>query len=83
MPAYFGGDYPEVIIKNNTLNNGKILLIKDSFSLPFAAYLSTVVGEIHMIDLRYYKQQTVLDYIDDYQPDMVIILYNPSVLSDS
>ena len=81
--SYFGGDYPEVIIKNNNLNNGKILLIKDSFSLPFAAYLSTVVGEIHMIDLRYFKQQTVLDYIDDYQPDMVLILYNPSVLSDS
>lgn len=79
--SYFGGDYPEVIIKNN-LNAGgeKVLLIKDSFSLPFAAFLSTTLGELRLIDLRYMKDRTVYDYVDSYQPDLVMILYNPSVL---
>lgn len=79
--CYFGGDYPSVIIKNHNLHNGKILIVKDSFSLPFVAFLSTVTEEINMIDLRYFTKESLTDYIDEYQPDMVMILYNPSSLS--
>jgi len=79
--CYFGGDYPNVIIKNHNLDNGKVLIVKDSFALPFVAFLSNVVQEINMIDLRYFTNKSLADYISDYQPDMVMILYNPSSLS--
>jgi len=79
--CYFGGDYPEVIIQNHDAKNGRILLIKDSFSLPFAAFLATVTEETRMIDLRYFTKESLCDYIHDYQPDVVMVLYNPSSLS--
>lgn len=79
--CYFGGDYPSVIIKNHNLDNGKVLIVKDSFALPFVAFLSTVTQEINMIDLRYFTKKSLADYISQYQPDMVMILYNPSSLS--
>lgn len=79
--SYFGGDYPEVIIQNHNVENGKLLIIKDSFALPFTAFLATVTEEIHMIDLRYFTKESLCDYIRDYQPDMVMVMYNPSSLS--
>lgn len=74
--AYFGADYPEVVIKNEWVeNNKKILIIKDSFALPFSAFLSTMTEEIHMLDLRYYDENKLGDYIEDYNPDLVLYVY--------
>lgn len=76
--CYFGGDYPEVMITNHLAENDKkILIIKDSFALPVTAFLSTVCEESRMLDLRYFTG-SVENYILDYQPDMVLMLYNPS-----
>ena len=76
--CYFGGDYPEVVIKNNLApNDKKVLIIKDSFALPFTAFLANSCEEIHMLDLRYFTG-AVEDYINTYEPDMVLMLYNPS-----
>ena len=78
--AYFGGDYPEVIIKNNNVEEGKILLIKDSYSLPVAALMSCAVSELRMLDFRYLTDYDLEAYIEEYQPDAVIVMYSPSVL---
>ncbi len=73
--AYFGGDYPEVIIKNQIETNGKkVLIIKDSFALPVGAYLSTVVEELVMLDIRYNTMEDIQSYVLEYQPDIAIIL---------
>lgn len=73
--SYFGGDYPEVIIKNKLQKEGKkVLIVKDSFALPFSAFLSTMFEETRMIDTRYFKED-LLNYIDDYQPDVVLYVY--------
>ncbi len=76
--CYFGGDYPEVKIQNHLVTNGrKILILKDSFALPFTAFLANISEETRMIDLRYFEG-SVADYIKTYEPDMVLMLYNPS-----
>ncbi len=80
--SYFGEDYPAVIIQNNLVDTGKILLIKDSYSLPVAAFLSTTVHELCMLDPRYYTDMSIFDYINQYQPDLVILMYSSSALSD-
>lgn len=73
--SYFGGDYPEVIIKNKLQAEGKkVLIVKDSFALPFSAFLSTMFEETRMIDTRYFKEG-LLNYIEDYQPDVVLYVY--------
>ncbi|MBU3810483.1 MAG: hypothetical protein H9893_02330 [Candidatus Niameybacter stercoravium] len=74
--AYFGGDYPEVRIENRNKADGhKVLIIKDSFALPFSAFLSTMFAETRMLDLRYYEADRLESYIEDYNPDVVLFVY--------
>jgi len=73
--AYFGADYPEVIVKNNQSENDlKVLIFKDSFGLPFSAFFSTMVDETRLIDTRYYTGD-LEQYIRDYDPDLVLYLF--------
>lgn len=73
--AYFGADYPEVIVENHLANsNKKVLILKDSFAIPFSAFLSTMVGETRLLDTRYYEGD-VEEYIKAYQPDLVLYVY--------
>lgn len=74
--AYFGADFPEVVIKNKKVNNDlKVMIVKDSFALPYSAFLSTMVAETHMIDLRYYTDMSLDDYIAEYEPDLILYVY--------
>lgn len=76
--CYFGGDFSEIIVKNNNIiNNKKVLVIQDSYGLAFSALLSLRVKELRTIDLRHFDEQEIA-YTKEYKPDIVIILYNPS-----
>lgn len=81
--AYFEYDYGCLVIKNNSVDNDiKIMLIKDSFSLPFAAFLSTCVSELHMIDLRDENTPIASQYAMENDFDAVIMMYNTEVFND-
>ena len=58
----------------------KILMIQDSFGLPLEGYLATAFREVETLDLRYLKDTTAVEVIDQFQPDMVIVMYNPFVM---
>lgn len=79
--AYLGGNFGEATITNH-LNEGgvKVLMIKDSYMLPLAAFLSAEVSEIKLIDLRYYKGKNMFEFATAYQPDLVIVSVNPTNL---
>lgn len=78
--AYFGGDFAATIIKNHNADNDlRLLVIKDSFSLPLVAFMSTCVSEIHMVDLRPSDAILPKDYIEKYDFDMVMVVYNTEV----
>lgn len=82
--AYIGGDYPLVHHVNRLAKNDlKVLLIKDSYSLPFQSFLSTAVRELDVLDPRYYKDGTVAEYVAASKPDIVIMMTNPSVFGDT
>ena len=55
-------------------------MIQDSFGLPLEGYLATAFREVETLDLRYLKDTTAVEVIDQFQPDMVIVLYNPFVM---
>lgn len=78
---YIGNDYG-YIKQRNTGAAGKlrILLIKESFSLPLQAYLSTAVEYLDSVDPRYLENVTVKDIIDEVRPDMVLLALNPNVI---
>lgn len=80
--TYAYGDRPIIEIENELVDNGKkILIIRDSFSVPFVPFLSLSASSVHSLDLRYFKG-SVKAYIEQYQPDMILVAYNPSVFVD-
>jgi hypothetical protein len=77
--AYMYGDRDVARIHNFLAPGGKsILLIKDSFSNVVSPFLIAGAEDIHILDLRYFNG-SVRSYIEKNNPDMVIVMYNPSV----
>lgn len=69
---YMGGDVAETIIDTGRDDLPKLLLFGDSFTNPLETLLYASFGESRYLDLRYYSEQSLLDYIADYQPDVVV-----------
>lgn len=79
--TYTGSNYGLAIHENHYAKcNKKILLIKESFALPVETFLSTAVTQIHVLDMRYYKDGTVEEYIENTSPDLVLFMLNPNSL---
>lgn len=77
---YIGGDYP--LVQHRNLSAGsdlKVLLIKDSYSLPVQAFLSTLFQELDVLDPRHYTECSIAEYVQRTKPDLVLMLTNPSM----
>jgi hypothetical protein len=72
--VYMGGDKAETIIKTNRPELPKLLIFGDSFTNPLETLLYASFDETRSIDLRYYKDMEILEYILDYRPDVVILV---------
>lgn len=80
--SYFEFDYGHLIIDNQKAENElHVAIIKDSFALPFTAFMSTAVSRIDMIDLREFEG-SVTDYLLEASPDVVLILYSGGSFKD-
>ena len=81
--AYGGGDYRLQILKNNLNPDGdKIVILRDSFACVVTPFLALNAGEIHCIDTRSilpYEEIDVYAYIEEIQPDYVLVLFNGPV----
>lgn len=81
--TYFQWDYGNLIIRNKKVDNGyKVLLVKDSYSLPLAAFLSTAVSELHMIDMREATDIDIANYSEKHDIDAVIVMYSSGAFKD-
>ena len=63
-----------------------MLLIKDSYANPVATFMALGVSELEVIDLRYFEGEmnmSLTDYINQSNPDLVIMLYNANALKDN
>lgn len=78
--AAYHGDNEELVFINHNVEDGKILIIKDSFGVPVYSFLSLGVHEVRAVDPRLYKG-SILEYAKDYQPEVVIFLYNVDSLN--
>lgn len=83
--AYLTVDRGELIIKNKLNPDGKrIIIIKDSFAMPYACFMAPCTSETVMLDLRYFPiKRSVSEYINEYSPDLVIFLYNTEMYIES
>ena len=67
-------------IQNRNVKNGtKVLVIKDSFAMPIAGFLSLNVSELRMLDIRKENRpQSIKKYVEEYQPDVVLFVASPT-----
>lgn len=73
---FLRGNNALTIIKNKNLNNGKkIMVIKDSYANSLIPFLTQNYEEIHVIDLRTFKEK-VEQYLNNNNIKDVLILYN-------
>ena len=73
---FLRGNNPLTIVKNHNLNNGKkIVVIKDSYANSLIPFLTQNYEEIHVIDLRTFKEKAS-DYINNNEIQDVLVLYN-------
>lgn len=81
--VYSGGDYPLSVCTNHLLAGKKILLLRDSYTNTLAPFLSLAAcKELRTIDPRHFKG-SITGYIDEFKPDIVLMLYYPTALSNS
>ena len=71
---FMGGNQPLAVVK--TGNEGeKLLLIRDSYADSEVPFLLGSFSEIHLIDLRYYKQD-IAGYVRQNGIDRVAVSYS-------
>lgn len=66
---------------NDSVSEGRILVIKDSFGASVTSFLSLSAHEVWGVDLRS-ARQTIVDYIEALQPDAVVVVYSQQMLRD-
>ena len=69
---YMGGDVGETVIETGRPDLPSILIYGDSFTNPVECLAYYSFDEMRSIDLRHYKDMTLADYIQAYQPDIVV-----------
>lgn len=80
--SYLYGNHGVCHIKNKKVTGPKIVIVKDSFMVPVASFLSTVCSDIYLLDTRYYNED-VVSYVNQLEGiDMVIVSYNPQDLTE-
>ncbi len=57
---------------------GKLLIFKDSYAHSLAPFLAQHFDEIHLVDLRYYKQDPIA-YMEEHGIKRVLLLYNTDI----
>lgn len=80
---FLDGNHSLVKIKTDANRNRKLAVIKDSYAHAFIPLLAKHYDEIHVIDLRYYKE-SVSSYMADHGLDEMLLLYNlPNFTKDT
>ena len=80
--VYIGGDRPLVEIENKLVDQKKILVVRDSYAIVFTPFMALGCSELDEIDLRHYTDGSLIQYIKQSTPDIVIFMYSPSRLNE-
>ena len=74
-PVFLDGNHALTTITNDNVKDGKIVVIKDSFSHCFAPFLAENFHTVILVDMRLYKGERVSDLISAEKPDQILCLY--------
>lgn len=71
---YMGGDIAETVIRTDRPELPNVLIFGNSYTNALETFLYTSFNETRSLDLRYYNEKGILEYIETYRPDIVIHL---------
>ncbi|MBC1474330.1 hypothetical protein HB852_06845 [Listeria grandensis] len=75
--TYIGTDYPEAHIQTpNPLTNKNLLIFKDSYANAFIQFIAPYYANVHVLDLRYYKNLDLQAYVKKYDVDQALLFFN-------
>ena len=67
-------DKAETILRTDRPELPNLLIFGDSFTNPLETLFYTGFNETRSLDLRYYDQKGILEYLEEYRPDVVICI---------
>lgn len=81
--VYMGGDQGETIIRTQK-EGPSVLIVGESFTNALEPLLYTHFKESRILDFRYYKEKSLVEYLSGYRPDLVLIIRDSGqyVISD-
>lgn len=80
--TYAYGDCQLIEVENKYVNNNKkILILKNSFANVVSPFLALETENVSIIDLRLFNG-SLKSYIQEYKPDLVMILYHGNAVLD-
>ena len=79
--VFLGGNDPLTVIEGSNPGGQKLLLIKDSYANSEIPYLCAHFSEIHVVDLRYYKE-SISAYVDANAIDVAVVSYSVANFSE-
>ncbi len=81
--AFLGGNQPLCVIENpDAAEEGRLLLIRDSYADSLAPLLSRRFSQVHLLDLRYYRGSPAA-YAAENGIDEIAVLYSvPNFIAD-
>lgn len=85
---YIGGDFPLVIHESETAKNPEtVMVFIDSYGTIVESYLTTAFQKVVAVDLRWVlrkgMEESAVDFIELYQPDTVIVMFNPNQIGSA
>ena len=71
---YMGGDIAETVLSTNRPDKPTGLIFGDSFTNAVECLAYYSFDELRNIDLRHYRNMTLSEYVEQYQPDVVLCI---------
>lgn len=71
---FMGGDKAETILRTDRPELPNLLIFGDSFTNPLETLFYTGFNETRSLDLRHYSAMGILEYLEEYQPDVVLCI---------
>ncbi len=73
---YMGGDFGETVLDTGRPELPDALIFGDSFTNAMETLLYASFDETRILDLRYYQEQSLKDYVTEHRPDIVLCVMN-------
>lgn len=70
--VYMGGDWAETVLKTDRPELPNCLIFGDSYTNAMEPLFYASFNETHILDLRYYTEKSLREYIREYGPDVVL-----------